>query len=627
MYAKISLDDKEYKTKIKQSEDLAKSFAFDLSKAWDTVKAGAKLVAGGVATVTGALIAVSEATEEYRIAQGKLNTAFDAAGFSSESAATAYNEFYKILGDTDTATEASQLLAKLAENEQDITTWTRTAAGVFGTFGDALPIEGLIESANETAKVGQITGVLADALNWAGISEDEFNKKLAAAGSESERNQMIMETLAETYDAASDSFYQNNEQIIKNREQQAKLTEAMAKVGDAVDKVKSALMEQFIPIIADASENLTGWLQNLDINSVIDTAVNKITEIKDAFLNLAPAIAGVITAITVFRTIMTISTIIDGVTKAMNAFKTAQEAATIAQAALNFVMNLNPFVLIATLIAGVVAALVVLWHTNEDVRDALKPIWETIKNIFRTAWETIKTVWSYAAPFFKAIWESIKSTFYVVSAVLGAFFQAAWEAVKYAWSYATSYFQAIWNTIKGIFSVVAAVFRGDFQGAWDAIVSIFSGWRDFFAGLFRQMVDAFSNIGEAFAGLGKLAIDALKNAISAAWRGLKNTVNGLWDSLFSDKTANVRINATGTAVNGSHKTGLSYVPFDGYIAELHKGERVLTASEASRYNSGGDFGNVQIIVNAAKGQDENKISQLVMEKMEFERKRRAAAFA
>ena len=51
-----------------------------------------------------------------------------------------------------------------------------------------LPIEGMIESANETAKVGEVTGSLADALNWVGISEDAFNEKLAACSSESERN-------------------------------------------------------------------------------------------------------------------------------------------------------------------------------------------------------------------------------------------------------------------------------------------------------------------------------------------------------------------------------------------------------------------------------------------------------
>ncbi len=63
------------------------------------------------------------------------------------------------------------------KTEQDITKWTNIAAGVYGTFGDALPIEGMIESANETAKVGEVTGSLADALNWVGISEDAFNEK------------------------------------------------------------------------------------------------------------------------------------------------------------------------------------------------------------------------------------------------------------------------------------------------------------------------------------------------------------------------------------------------------------------------------------------------------------------
>ena len=56
--------------------------------------------------------------------------------------------------------------------------WTRIAAGVYGTFGDALPIEGLIEAANETAKTGKVTGVLADAINWAGCQKMRLMKAL-----------------------------------------------------------------------------------------------------------------------------------------------------------------------------------------------------------------------------------------------------------------------------------------------------------------------------------------------------------------------------------------------------------------------------------------------------------------
>lgn len=93
------------------------------------------------------LVNLDQTTEEYRIAQGRLNTAYEAAGLGAETAQQAYRGFYGILGDTDTATEASQLLAQLATNQEEVATWTEIAAGVSGTFGDSLPIEGLIEAA------------------------------------------------------------------------------------------------------------------------------------------------------------------------------------------------------------------------------------------------------------------------------------------------------------------------------------------------------------------------------------------------------------------------------------------------------------------------------------------------
>ena len=229
---------------------------------------GAASVIGGVATAaSGAvagLLALESATEEYRIAQGKLNTAFEAAGYGPETASEAYTRFYEILGDTDTATEASQLLAKLAQSEEDVATWADIAAGVSGTFGDALPIEGLIEASNETAKVGQVTGVLADALNWAGISEDEFNAKLAECTDESERNQLIMDTLSGTYDEATDAFYRNNDALVESRNAQAKMDDALAELGGAVSDVKTRMMSEFLPAISEVTSGLAGMLSGTE---------------------------------------------------------------------------------------------------------------------------------------------------------------------------------------------------------------------------------------------------------------------------------------------------------------------------------------------------------------------------
>ena len=207
-----------------------------------------------------ALVNLDETTEEYRIAQGRLNTAYEASGLGAEAAEKAYRGFYGILGDTDTATEASQLLAQLARNEEEVATWTDIAAGVSGTFGDSLPIESLIEASNETAKVGEVTGTLADALNWVGISEDEFNQKLAECTDESERNDLIMNTLAGTYEDASKAFYENNDALVESRDRQASLDDTMADLGETIGDIKNRVLSDLLPPIGQLAHAFGGIL-------------------------------------------------------------------------------------------------------------------------------------------------------------------------------------------------------------------------------------------------------------------------------------------------------------------------------------------------------------------------------
>ena len=575
---------------------------------------GAASVIGGVATAaSGAvagLLALESATEEYRIAQGKLNTAFEAAGYGPETASEAYTRFYEILGDTDTATEASQLLAKLAESEEDVATWADIAAGVNGTFGDSLPIEGLIEASNETAKVGQVTGVLADALNWAGISEDEFNEKLAACTDESERNQLIMDTLSGTYDEASEAFYRNNEGLVESRNAQVQVDEALSKLGKSVSDVKTRLLSDFLPAISDAVDGLSGILTGAEgakeqFSAAIKAIINKATELLPDFLDLGaeivsslaqgiidnvpeildkipevigdiaesigdalgfdidateveesirgivsafeellPVITGVTAAVVAYKTAMMIASIIQGVTTAITAFKTANEAATIAQAALNAIMNANPFVLIATLIAGVVTALITLWNTNDEFRETVTSAWEAVKNaaetvcdaivnFFTSAWEKIKNAWSVVTDFFKTVWDGIKTVFSVVKDVLLGYFQSAWESIKSVWDVVIGYFENIWNTIEGIFSVVENVLRGDFEGAWEAIKSVLSGWGDYFSGLYDMLVNAFSNVWDAFSSIGSNIVSGIKSGISNAWSSLTSWVSDKFNALVS----------------------------------------------------------------------------------------------
>ena len=273
------------------------------------IASGIQAALNGIKELGSAIWNLDEATEEYRVAQGKLTTAFEAAGYSGEAAQKSYNEFYKILGDTDTATEASQLLAQLAQNEQDITKWTNIAAGVYGTFGDALPIEGMIESANETAKVGQVTGSLADALNWVGISEDEFNEKLAACSDESERNRLIMETLSGAYDEASGAFYRNNEALVASREGQAQLDETLAGLGETISNVKNSLRAEFLPAISEVISAFTDMINGVDgadeafagaITGLVNTAVSMLPQFADTGMQiLTSLLSGIIQSLPV----------------------------------------------------------------------------------------------------------------------------------------------------------------------------------------------------------------------------------------------------------------------------------------------------------------------------------------
>lgn len=384
----------------------------------DFAKKGVKAAGAAVAGMTAAFIALDGATEEYRVAQGKLNAGFQAAGFSADVARKSYRNFYAILGDTDTATEASQLLANMAKNEEEVTKWTRIAAGVHGTFGDSLPIEGLVESANETARTGQVTGVFADALNWVGIMEDDFNAKLEKTTDVSKRNQLIMDTLSKTYDKAADSFYANNQQVINARRNHATLDEMLAKVGDTSSKLKSQLW-----VLAGAAEDgsirsgsaldwvqkkadaLTDWLSNLDLSNLkkqfdekfaqtlqkagdavqwccdnSDTliatlkvlagmwAVKKVLDFNSGLTNSISTIGGAVT------TLLTMTGVLGGQAAATG-------TATVAQTGLNAAMAANPIGAVILAIEALIAVGVLLYKNWDTIKAGAQSLWNKFKDV------------------------------------------------------------------------------------------------------------------------------------------------------------------------------------------------------------------------------------------------------
>lgn len=364
-----------------QVEDLGET-AQDSSGGLDTMKIaagnlladGIQAVISGIGDLISSLWNLDEATEEYRQNMGLLTTAFGSNGYGIETAKQSYKDLYAIIGDEGTATEATQLMATLSQSQQDLTTWTEVAAGVWGTFGESLPINSLMEAANETAKVGTVTGVLADALNWAGISEDQFNTILASATTEADRNRIILSALSSTYSGAADAFYQNNAALVESREAQADMDETLADLGATIADIKTTLLTAFLPAVEQAADGAADFLEDVDAEAVANT----ILALVDAFVRLSPVIAAATTAMIAYKAATTVAGII-------NTLTTAMSGATSATAAFTAALDANPIVLIVTIVLSLVAALVTLIATNEDVRDGFLAIWEAITSAVGTA--------------------------------------------------------------------------------------------------------------------------------------------------------------------------------------------------------------------------------------------------
>ena len=392
-------------------------------------KVGAALAGISFAGITAGFIGMAEATEEYRRAMGKLNTAYQSVGFSSDVAQQAYSGFYSILGDTDTATEASQLLSQLARNQEDVSKWTKIAAGVSGKFGDSLPINSLVESANESLRTGKVTGVLADALNWAGkVSEDQMNAKLAATNDTAKRAQIIMDTLADTYYGAADAFYANNKALIQARQNEVAMQKVTGALGEASVIAKGKLWE-LLGVASDGSvstgsvlewvlqkvEAFKAKIETIDVSKyapMITEAVQKVQTgigiawkiispileqaVKHADV-LIPAVLGVVTAIS------GVSIVADVAGKVMTFVGTIKSVITTVKAA-GGIMSWVASGPIGLIIAGIAAAVVVVVLLIKN--------FDKVKAVAQTVFGGIKTFITTLVDAFKSLGWQIKDAFW-----------------------------------------------------------------------------------------------------------------------------------------------------------------------------------------------------------------------
>jgi len=403
---KAGVDTKEELAELTEKLEDQKQAAKDLGSS--ILKGAAVGVAGFGTACVGAIKGISSLvtnTEELRLEQGRLEVSFKDAGFTAEDAKNTYNEFNAVLGDTKKSTETLQQLAMFSKNTQELSDYTNILTGVYAKLGDSLPTESLAEGINHTIQLGEVQGSLADALEWAGVTVDDFNAQLEGLNTEEERSAYINKTLTGLYGEAATQYKETNKDIIANTKAQNEYNQTMAdiatKVAPAVTEFKLAMVNALQMVFEKFNET---DIQGL-ISNITDLLVNLITNVMPPLLNvlqwaldnmnwLAPTI-GLVTG-----------AIIAG-TAAFKAYQTIVNLVKVAQLAFNVALTANPIGLIITAIGALVAAFVVLWKKCEGFRNFWIGLWDGIKKAASAAYNFISTIFGGIAEVLKAPFNAV----------------------------------------------------------------------------------------------------------------------------------------------------------------------------------------------------------------------------
>lgn len=220
-----------------------------------------------------------------------------------------------------------------------------------------------------------------------------------------------------------------------------------------LDNVRATIGSGVLPIVNKLTKAFNEWVSTIDWQSVSDAISNIFAWFVENGDYVLSVVVGIGTAFAAWN----VAQLVQGVVQSIKAFKTANEAATLAQAALNAVMNANPFVLVGTLVAGLVAALMTLWATNDDFRKAVIDAWTYIKNAAVILFNGMKDVISTVAKNIGTFAINIKNS--VVNA-----FTAAVDFIKSlpkkAVQWGKDFIQGLIDGIKSMISKVTSAVKG-----------------------------------------------------------------------------------------------------------------------------------------------------------------------
>lgn len=338
--------DKLNKTKS-EIEDFKESF--NLHEAAEQVS---EFASGMVENIKGAV----EESKEYLKIMGSLEVSSSHLNYTTDETKQTYKQLIGVLGDTQSAATTTANLQAIGLEQSQLTQITKGAIGAWARYGDSIPIDGLAESINETIKTGTVTGNLADMLNWAGTSEDEFNEKLEQCSDNSERAQLVLDEMAnQGLMKSADAWNENNKALVESNKAQDDYNEAMADFSKAV-----------MPVFTEFTKALT-------------TIIQIFSELPEPAQQMIAVLIGIIAVLT------TIAPLILAVGAACG-WSAGGVAALMTAAA--------PVIAIIVAIIAAIMAIILVIQNWDEVLNFLTETWESVCNKVSELWEGFKKSWT-----------------------------------------------------------------------------------------------------------------------------------------------------------------------------------------------------------------------------------------
>lgn len=564
--AETSREAEASKTKLYKFGQTIEDNADKLEKAGKGVERGGLAISGGITAAATGLTALAESQEEAIAKNNQLETAFTSAGSTVEQAQTTYANFYRILGDGDTATEASQNLIRLTQDEEELKKWTDIAAGAYATFGDALPLENLAETAQETAHTGAVTGSFADALNWSTASaeqwsnalsgnsaaqaafnkaiaegqtkEDAFNEALAACKTEQERATLVTDALAGVYGDAGKAFQETNKDLLASRDAQNELETSMREMGEAalpvkqmVTEIGSEILGKLTPALQAASDwfkSLSPEQQELVKNLGLGVlAFGGVTTAVGKFMQSAAPIGGAIKSIA--GGFVDLGGKADGLGGKFGGLGGGWKSLT-------GLITANPIGLGIAAVSAAVAGLT--WFFTQT--ETGKQMWADFTGWISEKWQGVCDFLSGAGEFWGGVWNDVTSGVEQFKSDVAS----KWEGFKQDASNA-------WENIKSTVSEKA-------QGAADWVSDKWNTLQTATQTYFGGIASTVQNDMNTAKQVGSSAGSALQAALSGDWSTAKaeaaNAFNAIKDNI-SQKMDNAQQNAVRVADAIGNKLG------------------------------------------------------------------------